>query len=87
MQLFLEQVLHSAVLCLNQDSEEGLAMNLLLVHWFFLNAIQDIFSMDPLQLGVIQCLILWPSGMIPYPPVLVSSKFLCFAIVYTLYQN
>lgn len=45
-QLFLEQVPHNAVLCLNQGLEEGLAMNLQLVHWFFLNVILDIFSMD-----------------------------------------
>lgn len=46
-QLSQEQVLHNAVLYLSQDLEEGLAMNLQLVHSFFLNVTQDIFYMDP----------------------------------------
>lgn len=72
MQLFLEQALHSAVLCLSQGSEEELAMTLQLVHWSFLNVTQDTSSMAPEPLGVIQCLIRWLSGMIPYLLALVS---------------
>ena len=72
MQLFLEQALHSAVLCLSQGSEEELAMTLQLVHWSFLNVTQDTSFMAPEPLGVIQCLIRWLNGMIPYQLALVS---------------
>ncbi|KAL1767781.1 CUB and sushi domain-containing protein 3 isoform X1, partial [Sigmodon hispidus] len=64
--MFLEQALHSAVLCLSQGLEEGLAMTLQLVHWSFLNVTQDTSSMAPEPLDVKQCPILWPNGMIPY---------------------
>lgn len=72
VQLFLEQALHSAVLCLSQGLEEGLAMTLRLVHWSFLNVTQDTSSMAPEPLGVRQCPIPWPSGMIPCRLALVS---------------
>lgn len=78
MQPFLEQALHSAVLCLSQDLEEGLAMTLQLVHWSFLNVIQDTFSMAPEPLGVRPYPIPWRSGMIPYLLALVSVYVLSY---------
>lgn len=74
LQLFQEQVQHSAALCLNQDLEKGLEMNLQLGHWFFLNAIQGISFMDQQQLDVIQYQMRWHSGMILSLHVLVSSS-------------
>lgn len=72
-QLFQEQVQHSVALCLNQDLEKGLEMNLQLVHWFFLSAIQAISSMGQQQLDVIQYQMHWHNGMIHSLHVLVSS--------------
>lgn len=72
LQLFQEQVQHSVALCLNQDLEKGLEMNLQLGHWFFLSAIQAISSTGQQQLDAIQYQMHWHSGMIHSLHVLVS---------------